>query len=379
MFECFRELDYLLSKVYPFVFRLLRVRPAPCQAIGASISKIICIKLWGLGNLTIIYPLLYKIKEKFPQAKIIFLTFDLNKDFLENNQAVDKIVYFRFTRNIIRIIGQFFGLLRLMKQEKADAVINFEQMNNLSGVFSRFLKPPVSIGINNNHRNLFYDYAIDNKQEAHISGIFSGLLAPLGIESPYRYADFIIPPAAENGITGLFSRLGIGGFVCIHPSTSENFKGKRYKKQGFSELAGMIIAKYNIPVLFTGTESDNDLIEDIIRGIAGKDKALNLSGKLRKWEFVELLRKSRLIISNDTWTAHIAASLGRNLAVFYGPSSPIRYGPLHANGIIFYKGLPCSPCIGGNFVNKKCKNCFSCLDFPPQEVFARISGRFFNG
>jgi ADP-heptose:LPS heptosyltransferase len=341
-----------------------------------QVKKIICMKLWGLGNLTIIYPLLYKIKEKFPEAKIIFITFDLNKGFLENNKAIDRIVYFVLTRNILRIAKQFFGLLQAMKKEKADMLINFELMNNASGLFSYWANSSLKLGIADNYRNIFYDYSVDNDQTRHISEIFSSLLRPMGINSSYRYPDFKIPPEAAEKVKKLLSGLGIREFVCIHPGTSENFKGKRYSKHRFRELADLIADEYNMPLLFTGTSSENRLIEDIIKG--RKDKLFNLAGKLHKWEFVELLGHSHMIICNDSWTAHIASALAKNSVIFYGPTSPQRYGPLRKNSVVFYKNFPCSPCIGIRYAPNKCRRNFACLDFSPQEVFSMMSERFFD-
>ena len=71
-------------------------------------KKLLIIKLWGIGNLVIIWPLINEIKHKFPSSDITFLTFDLNKGFLEENNAINKVVYFKFTRNILKIAAQLF-------------------------------------------------------------------------------------------------------------------------------------------------------------------------------------------------------------------------------------------------------------------------------
>ncbi len=377
MFKYLRLLDYLIGRVSLFIFYIFRIKTEYRPNMPVAVKRIICIKLWGLGNLTIIYPLLYKIKERFPEAKITFITFDLNKGFLENNKAIDQIVYFDLTRNVPRIIKQFFRLLKAMKKEKSDILINFELMNNLSGLFSYWVNSSLTLGITDKHRNIFYDYNIDNDQRGHISEIFSNLLQPLGINSSYHYSDFEIPAEAKSEVGNLLSSFKIEKFICIHPGTSDNFKGKRYDRQYFTELANLIISEYNVPLLFTGTDKERSLIEDIIKGVSWKDKVVNSAGKLNKWEFIEILRRSYVVISNDTWAAHIAASFSKNLVVFYGPTSPRRYAPLRTNSIIFYKNFSCSPCIGNHYINRECRRNFACLSFSPQEAFSRISERFF--
>lgn len=58
------------------------------------------------------------------------------------------------------------------------------------------------------------------------------------------------------------------------------------------------------------------MIKDIIRMCYSKDRVFDLSGDLTIGEFIELLRKSLLFISNDSGPTHIAISLGIDIAVF---------------------------------------------------------------
>ena len=342
------------------------------------IKTILCIKLWGLGNLAIIYPLLYKIKEKFPDSKLLFITFDINKGFLENNHAIDRVLYFKFTENIFQIIKQFFSLLIKLRREKIDLLINFETFNNVSALFAYLTKASLRIGLNNKYEKVFYNYPIYNEKSKHISQIFLSLLKPLHINTSYNYFNFKETTKAKNKIEYILKNSGVENFICIHPGTSDNFKHKRYKKENFSELANLLIDKYDFPVLFTGAPKEKDLIVDIIKRVSNKGKVFNLSNNLTIWEFIELLKKSALFISNDTGPVHIAASLGINMAVFYGPTSPRRFGPLNENSLIFYKNIKCSPCVEVHYIYKRCKNNFKCLDFPPKEILYKISEIFFN-
>jgi ADP-heptose:LPS heptosyltransferase len=129
-------------------------------------------------------------------------------------------------------------------------------------------------------------------------------------------------------------------------------------------------------LIFTGTNSEKPLVRDIVKNISVRGNILNLAGLLNIWELVELLRESFLFISNDTGPVHLAASLGINISVFYGPTSPYRYKPLNENVLIFYKNFECSPCVGIKYVNKNCRNNFRCLDFTPEYVFSKLSERF---
>ena len=341
------------------------------------IKKILLMKFWGLGNLAVIYPLIGRIKEKYPEASIFFVTFDLNKGFLEKNQAINEIIYIRFSKNILRIVSEFIRVLQAVKRERIDAIVNFETFNNISGFLCYLSGAPVRIGLNNKYEKIFYTYSPDNDYLAHISQNFLNLLKPLKVNSSYEYFYFQGSKSDGRKVEDLLKCYGMSKFICIHPGTSKNFTGKRWKKDNYSALSNMLIARYDMPVVFTGTEKD--LVKAIIDELPMRDKVLDLSGRLNIWGFVELLKKSFLFVSSDTGPVHIAAALKINAAVFYGPTTPEQYRPLNKNSLIFYRRLKCSPCIGVSHINKRCKNDFRCLDFSVQEAFSEISERFFNG
>jgi|GEM_PF-3253573 len=378
MFNHLRRLDYFISKAIFIFLDTFKYKLPDRNQKTKPVRKILCIKLWGLGNLVIIYPLLYKLKEKFPGAQLTFLTFNLNRGFLENNQSVDRIVYFEFTKNIFYIFIQFINLVIKFKKEQIDLLINFETFNNTSALFSYLIQSPIRIGLNNKYERIFYTHPICNNNTEHISSIFSNLLRPLDINLEYNYFTLKGSKENKNRIDNILHNFGIDKFVCIHPGTSENFKGKRYFKDYFSELSNLIINRYDYSIIFTGTKKEKDLITYIIKKCPIKNKVFDLSGNLTIWEFIELLRKSLLLISNDSAPVHIAASLGINIVVFYGATVPQRYKPLNKNSLIFYKNFHCSPCVGIDYKNKHCKNKYKCLDFFPQEVFYKISEKFFN-
>jgi len=204
------------------------------------------------------------------------------------------------------------------------------------------------------------------------------LVKPLCDPGQYTYFDFPSQEKERNYVSGILNGLGIKDFVCIHAGTSDNFKGKRYRKEYFAELASLLIRHHGVQIVFTGTGKERELAAEISGMMGTANNAFNLAGKLSIWEFIELLRRSRVFISSDSGPVHIAASLGMNTAVFYGPTSPARYGPLNRNSLSFYKKNVCSPCVAIGYINRRCKNNFKCLDFPPQEALSRISERFFH-
>lgn len=379
MYSQLRRLDCLIGRVAYFIFCFFRIDlKKRNRIISLKVKKIICIKLWGLGNLTILYPLIYRLKEKFPQAKLIFVTFDINRGFLERNEAIDGIVYFKLTKNLISIIWQSICLLISLKKEGFDILINFETFNHASALFSYLTGIPERIGFYTKCEKIFYTHPCYLEKSTHLSQAFLNLMKPLDLNFEYQYFNYRGTIKERKKIESLLSYLNIREFICFHIGTSDNFKGKRYKLTNFVKLVNFLTNTYGISIIFTGTENERDIINDVANSISLKDKTFNLCGQLNLWEFVELIKRAILFVSGDTGVVHLAASLRVNLVVFYGPTSPQRYKPLNENIQIFYKNMSCSPCMGIDYINKRCKANFSCLDFPPQEVFSKIKEKFFN-
>ena len=89
-------------------------------------------------------------------------------------------------------------------------------------------------------------------------------------------------------------------------------------------------------------------------------------------ELCALLQRSALLITNDSGPLHLAEALATPTVSFFGPETPLLYGPTGDNQVVFYKGIYCSPCL--NVHNQKqapCKGNNVCMKLiNPDEVFA---------
>jgi len=69
-----------------------------------------------------------------------------------------------------------------------------------------------------------------------------------------------------------------------------------------------------------------------------------LLGRLTLKQLVAVLQDVDLMITVDSGPMHIAAAVGTPVVALFGPTDPVRTGPL-GPGRILRRELPCSPCL----------------------------------
>ncbi len=115
----------------------------------------------------------------------------------------------------------------------------------------------------------------------------------------------------------------------------------------YAQLARSLVAAGKQVWLF-GSDKEKAVAEVIIGGAAGhrgeRHAMVNLCGRTRLEDVVDLLSLAQVAVSNDSGLMHVAAAVGIPLVAVYGSSTPDYTPPLSAHAEIVYRGLECSPC-----------------------------------
>ncbi|ANO50328.1 lipopolysaccharide heptosyltransferase II [Woeseia oceani] len=154
-----------------------------------------------------------------------------------------------------------------------------------------------------------------------------------------------IPPPALRVDTEnqqrLYSELGLEldrPVIAMMPG-AEYGPAKCWPLESFTALANSLdSAGYHVWVL--GSAKEQPLGEAIASG----SKALNLCGRTKLVDVVDLLAASAAAVSNDSGLMHVAAAVGTHVVGIYGSTSPHFTPPLTAQKTLHYLDLDCSPC-----------------------------------
>ncbi|HEX5393891.1 MAG TPA: lipopolysaccharide heptosyltransferase II [Rhodocyclaceae bacterium] len=145
---------------------------------------------------------------------------------------------------------------------------------------------------------------------------------------------------------------------------------KRWPARHFAELARRL-ATEETPVWLLGSEKDT-ATGDEIAALAGCRHVVNLCGRTRLDQAIDLLAGASWVISNDSGLMHVAAALDRPLIALYGSSSPGYTPPLSNHAKILSLNLECGPCFKRDCPLPADK--LRCLeDLSPKQVLAAMN------
>lgn len=126
---------------------------------------------------------------------------------------------------------------------------------------------------------------------------------------------------------------------------------KRWTPYGFAELAGKLIKKYKCRVFLVGSPDDRALCDQVLSFVKDfqheyvQEKVINVAGETSLRGFFSLVKRSRLMVSNDSAPVHYACAARIPVVAVFGPTVPaLGYAPITKNSRIAQLDLPCRPC-----------------------------------
>lgn len=326
-------------------------------------EKILVTKYLGIGSILLATPMLRRLRAEYPQSRIVFLTFDSNARFAEQIPLIDEVLSIR-TSSFLYFAEDLVKILHKIRNERFDAVFDLEFFPRFSTIVSYISGAPVRVGyyLPNLWRGNLLTHQIHFNPHKHVTEVLAAQLDPFGI----KVTDFSLTPPKLKGdnirkIGLLLKDRGLKEdelLIAVNVNASDLSIERRWPKESFAELINYIAQnKKDVKIVLVGSKGEAGYVRSVYDLLpeGARDKVINLAGVLDIEEFIALLNKSTLFITNDSGPLHIAAALGIPAVSFFGPESPSFYGPVGTNNTVFYAGIYCSPCL--NVYNAKTAMC----------------------
>jgi heptosyltransferase-2 len=310
------------------------------------IRKILIREANWLGDIIMSIPSLTAVHNRYPEAGMVIAA---KKDFL----PLFNLLPWGVETIALRGIKSWYSL----REEKFDLAVIFP--NSFRSALEVFLsRAKKRIGYAACGRGLFLtDKISKNKGNGHQADYYYHLLRSIGVKENRPAPGLVIKEKDKEHLRTWLKGKGVDltrPLIAVSAAASYG-EGKCWPEENFAELADRLVAHGEI--VFTGTKKDAPVIERIIaltKKSSGKAKAFNLAGETSLSQLAGLFSISKTVISNDNGAMHLASVLGTNTICLFGPTDPLRTGPLGNKAVILYDKADCSPCKKRICPDKKC-------------------------
>lgn len=330
-----------------------------------KVKKILVIKIYGAGSIILASLVFQNLKKNFPNAEIWFLT----------KNGLDKIYPTKFFSHIetlnLKFLSAFTDFLRLVfkfRKQKFDLVIDLEIVSRYTALLSYLsgAKTKVGFEIMGQNKDKLYDFKAIYHEGKHISKVFLSALEVLDLDiKKFSAAAPEFSLLDKESVLDSFQIRNIREpYITININASELSFERRLPSEFFKQIICHIINNYKeYSIILIGSKDEKEYIENFmdLAKFSENNKVYNLAGNSFS-ELFALIHGAKLMITNDSGPAHIAAAYQTPAIVFFGPESPAIYGYDSKKVKNFYSETHCSPCLSVYRDKKfKCVNNQKCL------------------
>lgn len=169
-----------------------------------------------------------------------------------------------------------------------------------------------------------------DESKNHQLALWTDFLGRFGLSAVPDRSPLFGPSATRRGV----------GLIC----GSENTPAKRWP---IFHWRALIAAMPEQEFILFGTANDRPITGKIAEGFG--DRVIDLAGKTPLDQFCDRLRVCRVLVTNDTGGMHLANALGVPIVALFGPTNPVRTGPVFDSGVVILQPPGC-PATGGGLL-----------------------------
>jgi heptosyltransferase-3 len=109
------------------------------------------------------------------------------------------------------------------------------------------------------------------------------------------------------------------------------FSYKMWHLEGWISLINWLHKSKGLKIVLTGGNSSDELAYISLLRQSLPNESINVAGKVNLSGVAYLLSKASVYVGLDTAVTHMAAALGIPTIVMYGPTNPVKWGPMPNN------------------------------------------------
>jgi heptosyltransferase II len=302
-----------------------------------------------VGDLVMCTPALRSLRQHFTSAHISVMVKPSLRPVIEHLPFVDEIIEYE-PKGRDRGVINYVAFIRKLRSQRFDLGILMPHSFSSALVF--FLAAlPERIGYNRNARGWMLTRKVAPFTEqgkivpVNMVRLYLELVKNIGCSVEDSRVELKTSASAEQWVDSFFSEHGIASkditIVMIPGATFGS--SKCWKDSSFAEVADALMSEYRARVFIVPGPGEADIAQSIRNKM--KQPPVDMGhGILPLDRLMALIRRSSLLITNDTGPRHFGVAFNKPIIVLMGPTDP-RYTDYGLDKTVILHGeADCAPC-----------------------------------
>ncbi len=266
--------------------------------------KSLIIRFSSIGDIVLTTPVIRCLKKQVAGLELHYLTKKTFRPIVEHNPYIDKNIF---------LDDDWDAVIELLKKEDYDVVIDLHHNLRTLRVKKALQKKSFSFNKLNIEKWLYTRLRINRLPDAHIVDRYLETVAAFGVRNDGAGLDYFISKNEEVREQDIPAS-HLAGYIGIVIGAAMGTK-----KYPLAKLKELCVSLDHPIILLGGPEDERNgdriaLIDPI--------KIYNACGKFSLNESADLVRRAKLVVTNDTGLMHIATAYKRPVISLWGNTVP---------------------------------------------------------
>jgi lipopolysaccharide heptosyltransferase I len=294
-------------------------------------ARVLIVRLGALGDVVHAIPVAAALRRAYPRARIDWLVSAKHREILDLVPIIDR-------RLVVNDRGKASGgtslveAVRELRRAHYDIAIDLQGLIK-SALLARLSGAPRVLGFSASYAReaparLFYTDVYDPgrgglydpRETRHVVDLNLGVLALVGIGAAPAEFPLETPPSAAART--IVEQTG-GRYALLNPGAA--WPNKRWPPDRFAQVASTLRERHGLMSVVLWGPGEEALALETVAGSAG---AAVTTPATTIADVVAIARGAAVMVSGDTGPTHIASAVGTPIVGIYGPTRPIRNGPM---------------------------------------------------
>ncbi len=344
---------------------MLPATKTPTPPLGPR-SRILVVKLAGLGDLLLAVPAIRALRVRYPDARIDVLTSPAAAPLLADSPLVDHLYTLGATarRTSDALSPTIHGVAAManvavnvarLSAVRYDALLLLHHLTLPRGVrkhrtLLRLINARLTVGLDNG-RGGFLDRRVADAGfgARHEAEYFSAVAAALGAPAAAQPAGPTLADLGWDDLSRATEKPREHRRVALHIGSGTYSVARRWPIERFAEFATALHRRHGVEVTLVGGTDEKALCGQMLELLGRPHWATRAEEGGTPRDLTRSLLACDLFVGNDSFPMHLATAAGLPVVAVFGPSNARAWGPyapeaLERVAIVRRDDLPCSPC-----------------------------------